>query len=408
MIPEQPSAEDVARTSSALLLLVSFVLFALCWFAAPWVAETFSLDDGARLFRIAILDLPFNGLYLAYQGILQGHRRFGSLAVTLTLYSLVKLFGTAGLLVIGLSVEAALIVNVLATVGALLFLFTQERPKISIPDRALAKSMLAVAAPLGVFVVTTQFVLSAHLWMLKRFSERDDVIGYYAAAFNLARLPTVVPFVLTGVVLASISMALARNDIGLARHYLQAASRFIFVVLVPVCVLGAWDAGPIMAFVFSDSYLGGGPYLAWLLGAFGLFALLDTLLHTLIAAGQYYRVTGTILGLAPIAVALNWALIPSLGALGAAVGFFATLALGTVATFWWVYRQYGVPARFITITRTLLATALTALVSAQIEAEGWWLLVKLPGMLVVYVALLALLRELGTADLKPLAVWKKA
>ena len=305
MIPEESSASDVAKTSSALLLLVSFVLFGLCWIAAPWIATVFGLEDGARLFRIAILDLPFNGLYLAYQGILQGHRRFGSLAVTLTLYSLVKLVGTAALLVIGLSVEAALIVNVLATVGALLFLFTQDRPRISLPSSAMAKKMLGIAAPLGVFVVTTQFVLSAHLWMLKRYSENDAVIGHYAAAFNLARLPTVVPFVLTGVVLASISMALAREDIGLARHYLQAASRFIFVVLLPVCVLGAWDAGPIMAFVFSDSYLEGGAFLAWLLGAFGLFALLDTLLHTLIAAGQYYRVTGTILVLSPVAVVLK-------------------------------------------------------------------------------------------------------
>jgi len=408
MVPEVTDSSQVAQTSAALLLVVSLLLFALCWAAAPWLASVFTLADGARLFRIAILDLPFNGLYLAYQGVLQGYRKFGTLAVTLVLYSLVKLLGIAALLLIGLSVEAALIVNVLATVGALCFLFTQNRPRIGLPDKALVKSMLKVAAPLGVFVVTMQFLLSAHLWLLKRFSTDDAVIGFYAAAFNLARLPTVVPFVLTGVVLASISLALARNDVQLARHYLQAASRFILVVLFPVCVLGAIDANPIMGFVYSDSYLEGGPFLAWLLVAFGLFALLDTLLHALIAAGQYYRVTATLLALVPVTLAINLLLIPTYGALGAAIGFVMTLAAGTAGAVFWIYHRYGAPAQLVTLLRSGAATAGVALISLQIDAISWWLLVKLPLLLLVYAALLALLRELSAEDLKPLAVWKKA
>ena len=408
MVPEVKDGSVVAQTSATLLLLVSVVLFALCWMAAPWVAQVFALKDGAWLFRIAILDLPFNGIYLAYQGVLQGYRKFGTLAVTLILYSLVKLLGIAALLLIGLSVEAALIVNVLATVGALIFLFTQDRPRLGVPDKALVKAMIAVAAPLGVFVVTMQFLLSAHLWLLKRFATDDAVIGFYAAAFNLARLPTVVPFVLTGVVLASISLALARNDVPLARHYLQAASRFILVVLFPVCVLGAIDAGPIMGFVFSDSYLAGGPFLAWLLVAFGLFSLLDTLLHALIAAGQYYRVTGTLLALVPVTLVLNLVLIPEHGALGAAVGFVMTLGAGTLAAVFWIYQRYGAPGTLVTLARTVAATVVVALISVQIESTGWWLLVKLPGLLLVYAGVLTLLRELTSADLKPLAVWKKA
>ena len=408
LIPEASDPGSVAQTASALLLLVSVILFAACWVLAPMVASALDIDDGARLFRIAVLDLPFNGLYLAYQGILQGHRQFGTMTITLILYSVVKLGGVAALLIIGLSVEAALIVNVLATVGALCYLFTRDRVRIGFPSRPLAIAMMRVAAPLSVFVVTMQFVLSAHLWALKRLATDDAVIGFYAAAFNLARLPTVVPFVLTGVVLASISLALARQDVALARRYIQAAIRFILVVLLPVCALGAIDAAPIMAFVFSDSYAEGGPFLALLLITFGLFALFDTTLHALIAAGQYYKVTGTLVALVPVALLLNGWLIPANGAVGAAAGFLATLACGTTAAGFWIYRHYGPPAKLLTVVRTTAATAAVAGLSLQFDATGWWLLVKLSALMLIYLAVLTGLRELGAADLRPLAVWKRA
>ncbi len=408
LIPESREPKAVAQTASALLLLVSIVLFIACWLGAPLVAAALDIPDGARLFRIAVLDLPFNGLYLAYQGILQGHRQFGTLSITLILYSIVKLAGIAALLVIGLSVEAALIVNVLATVGALIYLFSRDRPRIGLPSRSLVTRMIRIAAPLSVFVVTMQFVLSAHLWALKRLSNDDNVVGFYAAAFNLARLPTVVPFVLTGVVLASISMALARGDLPLARRYIQAASRFILVVLLPVCLLGAIDAEPIMALVFSPSYSSGGPFLALLLASFGLFALFDTLLHALIAAGQYYRVTGTLLALVPVTLLLNGFLIPAFGAVGAAAGFLATLACGTAGAVFWTFRHYGAPAQLATIVRTLVASGVVAALSLQFDSTGLWLLVKLSVLMLVYLIVLTVLRELGMADLKPLAVWKRA
>lgn len=147
LIPQSDDARAIARTSAACLLAVSTSLFIVCWIAAPAIARSFNIDDGEWLIRLAIFDIPLNGLYIAYQGIMQGHRRFGAISLAMIFYSTAKLGGTLLLLVIGLSVELALVVNVLATVAALLFLATQYRPGISFASRSVVNSIVRVAAP---------------------------------------------------------------------------------------------------------------------------------------------------------------------------------------------------------------------------------------------------------------------
>src|SRR4030095_15288371 len=104
------------------------------------------------LFRLAILDIPLNGMYLAYQGILRGHRRFGTLSIGLILYGLTKVVGILALWNIGLSVSGALIVNALATSGVLIYLVTKFPPKVLLRRPALINSMMRVALPVGLYL----------------------------------------------------------------------------------------------------------------------------------------------------------------------------------------------------------------------------------------------------------------
>lgn len=91
LIPEHhEQAVLVERSAQMLLVLLSCVLFALCWALAPTLTRMFNLPQGVTLFRLAIVDLPFSGLYFAYQGILNGHRRFGMLSTGMLVYSLTK------------------------------------------------------------------------------------------------------------------------------------------------------------------------------------------------------------------------------------------------------------------------------------------------------------------------------
>lgn len=408
LIPQSDNAQDIARTSAACLLVVTTVLFAVCWLAAPVIANTFDIENGAWLFRVAILDIPFNGIYIAYQGIMQGHRRFGIVSFALIFYSTVKLGGVLLLLVIGVSVESALIVNVLATVAAILFMTTRYRPGISFAGSAVAKSILRLALPIGLYIVVNRLVLSSHLWSLKLIGQvPDETMGLYVAAWTVAQLPTVVTFVITGVLLASISGALAKKDSELAQRYLQSAVRFVLIALLPMCALGALDAKPIMEFIFSAEYSGGGRFLALLLCAYGLFALVDTLMHAMLAAGHLLRVAAVQFVLVPVALFANQVFISRFAGDGAAIALLSTVIVGVVVASLWTGRTYGSIVHLATVARTVLATLLVCVISWFWDVSGFAVLLKLSCLVLIYGGTLLLLRELGPSDLRAIAVWKK-
>ena len=94
LLPEhQSQMPQVEQAARLLLLSSSLLLFAISWWVAPTLANLFDMPSGTVLFRLAILDIPLSGVYCAYQGILSGHRRFGSQGLAFMIYGLTKLSG---------------------------------------------------------------------------------------------------------------------------------------------------------------------------------------------------------------------------------------------------------------------------------------------------------------------------
>ena len=401
-------AAPIEQTARSLLLLISLALFALCWVFAPTLARFFDIPTGTTLFRLAILDLPFSGLYFAYRGALHGHRQFRVLSGGYIVYSLTKLMGMVALLALGISIAAALIVNVLATIGALVYLGIKFPLRGWIPVVGLVPIILRLALAMGAYLVTSQALLSLDLWLLKRlWHGPGEVIGLYVASLNVARLPGLVPSVLSGILFASLSLALGRANIALVQRYLQAAGRFTLVVLGPFCVVVAFHAESIMTLLYSNAYTGGGVFLRLQIMAFGLMAFMDIFFHALIANNKHYLPTSILLTLIPAAWLLNSILIPKFGALGAAIALVLTLLGGTVTAMLLVYRWYGPLIRLSTVARVTAATACMMLLGTQIPLVGPWLLLEFIVLFGVYLLLLWLLKEISWGDLQSFAIWQK-
>jgi stage V sporulation protein B len=406
-IPGSSNAAHVAQAVRIIICTTAIALFAACWLLAPWAADFFKLGDGVTQFRIAIADLPFFGLFLAYQGTLQGYERYGSIATGLIVYASTKLIGTLALFFIGFSVEAALVVNVLTTVAALVYFVGAEPPSFVIPARALMYQLLSVALPIAIFDFTFQLVVSAHMWLLKRIGETPDVvIGYYAAALNIARLPTMVATVLSGIILSSIAGALAADDKARAHRYVLSASRFTFVVLAPVCVFGALQSKEIMLLIYSDAYVDSARFFVPLLLGCGMLALLLTMLNCLIAAKRRYLAAGILVALLPTLLVLGVVLTSAFGPIGAAHSFLATTSLGALASLIAVHRHFGYPARLAMLMRVSVATGLVAMLGAFLHLPGLGVVLVLGILQCAYWILLLLLKELGKEDLRPFAVWQ--
>jgi O-antigen/teichoic acid export membrane protein len=409
LIPQyQEQAAAVDQSAKMLLVLWSVVLFALGWILAPTVMDILHLPQGVTLFRLAILDLPFSGLYFAYQGMLGGHRRYTLLSTGMIAYSLTKVGGLLVLYGLGLSVAGALLVNVLATVGALVYLVSQVPPTMVWPTRALMREIIHIAVPTGLYLVFSQILLNLHLWFLQSLGTGSDAtVGIYVAALNLARMLSIVPSVLSGILFSSLSWALARHNEALAQHYIQNASRFAAIVLFPLCTMLAVHAAPLMGLLYTDMYASGGIFLALQLAAFGCKAFFDLYMHGLMAAGKYYLAAGFLLTLLPLGVLGNLVLIPQHGALGAALALLAIILLGTLIAAVWAYQRFGALIKKASLIRITAATVLTAWLSTQISLNRFGLLLEFAGFLVVYGLLLSLLKELCWDDLKAFALWEK-
>jgi O-antigen/teichoic acid export membrane protein len=409
LIPQYyEQAPTVEQSARVLLVLWSIVLFALAWILAPTLMRIFHLPQGVTLFRLAILDLPFSGLYCAYQGMFSGHRRFALLSTGMITYSLTKVGGLLVLYMLGLSVAGALLVNVLATVGVLVYMVSQAPPTMLRPAWTLMRELLHIGVPMGLYLVVSQVLLNLHLWFLQSLGTgADATVGIYVAALNLARMLIIVSAVLSGVLFSSLSWALARQNKVLAQHYIQNASRFAGIVLFPVCVMLAVHAASIMELLYSDMYTSGGIFLVLQLAAFGCKAFFDLYMVGLMAAGKYYQPVGFLLILLLLALPGNLLLISQYGALGAAFAFLAIALLGTTVAAIWAYRQFGALIKRASVVRITAATALTALLSTQVPVSGLGLLLKFAGFLLAYGLLLSLFKEIRWDDLKAFALWDK-
>jgi O-antigen/teichoic acid export membrane protein len=403
LIAEQPAAlGEIAQSSVLLNLVLHAGLFVTLWLTAPWLEVWFRIEDGTYLFRLAALDLPLYGIYTTLQGVYQGQRRFYRLGLSDLTYALAKLLGIILIAWLGVSIEAALIVNIVASVIGIAFLFTRMAFARAVSLRVHAPTILAVAAPLVVYSIASELALD--IWILKAITPPTEAatIGIYVAALNIARVPGFALSTIGRVLLPSVAGAVAINDSTLVRHYMNQAIRFFLILYLPICFVLFASPEALMRFVYSSSYASGDDLLVVLVIAHGLWAIQEILASALIAAGQV-----RILGIAravtvALAVPVLAALIYTAGGLGAAVGS-SLAALANVAAFGLLLqRQFQGIVRLRNMGRIVAAAGFMPLVSALCATLGGGVVLSSAVGLVAYAGALILLSEVSAQDLTTL------
>jgi O-antigen/teichoic acid export membrane protein len=179
---------------------------------------------------------------------------------------------------------------------------------------------------MGSYLIVSQVLIGVGLWMLKAIqAEAVEAAGYYVASLNLTRIFMVIPSVVSVVLFTSLAWALSRSDERKVRDFLQGATRFGLVLLIPGCTLVVIDAEGIMVLLFSELYRGGENILRYLSIAFGSMAFFDILVNALMAAGAFWKSVTTVIVILPVLVALSWYLIGYMGADGAALALAITM-----------------------------------------------------------------------------------
>lgn len=407
LIAERGAADrSLEACGVALTLLAYAAAFALFWSGAPLLAATFGLppDDGTRLLRVASLDIPFYGLFFILGHILNGRRDFVGEAVGLIVYSVARALGVLLLFGWAVSLEGALLVNAAASVVGAAFAFWRTGAARFRLNLAFRRHILAVAVPVALATTGNQLLQSIDLWALNAFGDQvaRSTKGLYVAATNLARMPGLVAFVMTAVLIPSIARARAEGDRRTVAATISGASRFMAVLLLPVTGLLIAEGGPILALLFSPGYAAGAPILALLALAHGLLnTVFFTLCGVLLAVGDERSSAVLALTAACAGALLSPLLVLWLGAPGAAAGAVITAGIPALAASWILHRRVGAFLDGGAALRALLLTLLVCGLSFLWETSDALLLVELACLGLVYLAALPLVGLLTRADLAP-------
>ena len=177
------------------------------------------------------------------------------------------------------------------------------------------------AFPLVLNVLLGLTIYNADLVFLY-FLRDKETVGYYGAAYQLISF-------LTNMGMAySISLLPALTRLAsdrAARNGMYATSMAqVFAVAAPLAVGGAFLAAPIVRTVYGDEFSPSGPALAVLLCMMPFTMSKEVDLISLVVAGREKTVARMTALAVVVNVALNLALIPTYGMMGAAVATLAT------------------------------------------------------------------------------------
>jgi O-antigen/teichoic acid export membrane protein len=276
------------------------------------------------------------------------------------------------------------------------------RPRLG-SGRAQWRPLLAAALPVGAALAVTEIYFRADTFIISLFRDYDEV-GAYSLAYRVVELLAVFPAVVMASVFPLLSGYLApkvagerspaiagapAGDRDRARVTVDAAGDVFLAIGLPIAAGGLVVAPQLVELVAGDGFAEAADPLRLLLFAGALAAVSGLLGYALIAGGrQASALRLSVLALV-VNLALNFALVPSLGVNAAAAVAVGCELLMVVGGLLLVRRELELTPRFRIAWRALAAATVMGAVLALVPAESLALLLPL-GVVVYSAALFAL------------------
>ena len=330
---DRSAAPDLVRRGISIRLLASTVVTLVVVAAAALLAYPVATVCVVAICSTTVVS---GGVILFYASVLQGFEHNSYTALARAAQTAVMVAGAlllarqtapavAGyaLVLAGASMIAAMAVSVVVWVKfvplSLDFDFRRWLP------------MLRRAVPFGVTTILVAFYYWSGSTILSKMAGQKAV-GEFGAAFRLVAGVGFLGASFSGAVYPVISRVFATEP---SRWPATAgrALRLILNLAVPQAMLGFTLAGPVIGILYGRGYEGSVPVmmaLAW----WGACATLNSMLSSMLFATDRQRIVTVQAGISvAVSVVLNLALIPVLGALGAAIALSAAEAAGTAFLF---------------------------------------------------------------------------
>ena len=232
-----------------------------------------------------------------------------------------------------------------------------------------AADLLRESLPLIGFLVLGVLYWRADGVILSLRSTHYSEVGVYGLATMIALSTVVVAAFFLKSTLSTATELFAR-DVAAFAGFMRRSVELMYFVAVPVAVVGALLAGPLIGFFGDQAFVARGtPTLALLFITAGLQFITATLGQCLFACGQQRFLWQSSLAVLAFNVVLNLALDRRFGAVGAAAALVCTDLFGVMAASWWLHRRCGCRMPVMFLLRVLIPTAPSVAVAVLLSGQ---------------------------------------
>ena len=371
-------------------LLLGLLAFPLAWlFDEPALAPYLALYA---------LQVPISSLSQGHQNILIGIGSFRQKALSNAGRWIARLALIMFLVEIGLSVPGA----ILGSLGACIVELAITRRFISLPFTGQiavhTRPFFALGILLGLSSLFIHIFSNMGVVMLKALGGPIEQVGIYGAAQNLSIIPGLFGLSLSPLLLSTVSRLLSEGKSGQAKEIGRDAMRMV-LGLLPFGALVAGSAPEIVTGVFGSSFEPAAPILAILILGTIPFVMISVAAVIATASGVPRFALYLSMFLLLLGTLANYALIPSLGASGAAVATTLSQVIGAVASVCVVYRLWSILPPIGTFWRSVVVSVFAYTATVMWPATGILLLVKLACIGTAIILAYLVLRELSAEEI---------
>lgn len=262
-----------------------------------------------------------------------------------------------------------------------------------------AAGLLRESLPLIGFLVVGLLYCRADGVILSLLSTHSEV-GVYGLAFTIAFNTIVVSLIFLKSTLSTATALFAR-DVAAFAGFLRRSVELMYFVAVPVALVGALLAGPLITLFGDKAFVARGtPTLALLFVAAALRFVSGTLGQGLVASHHQRILLWLTIATLVLNVALNLALAGRFGAVGPGVALVGTEFFNMVISSWWLRRHCGYRTPVMFLLRVLIPTG--ASVAVTLLFSGHHVVLTLALAAVVYLSTSAAVGPLRWSDLTSL------
>lgn len=400
------SMTAIKKATVNLQTISSLVVFALYFLISPFIADMLGDPALTNYIRASTFVIPVYAFNSLYGSFLNGLRLFGKQSVIMFVSSVAKVAGAIGLVILGYAIYGAIAGYLLGPLAGMVIGWyylrgMEEDPgKRSNTEDFPVRKIIDFALPVIVFSFALLFLMSIDLFFVKRILVEDVQAGYYTAASTLSKFPY---YILTGVGVAifpAISKSTAAQDAAQTGKYIRESMRYLVLLLLPSVFIISGSSDSLVQLFYSDKYASASYPLAILTFGLAAFTLFSTLATVINAAGRPGIPMIMTVALIPVAVALNWLLIPVYHLEGAAIATTITGLLSLMLSCAYVMKMFGVIMEVASFIRILFASLFVYAITLVIPVTGLILPIWYAFLFGIYLGILVLIKEFNKYDLE--------